>query len=152
LDAQSTPDWNWIAFGIIFACLLIPSIRYFWQWSQRKRYPIANANIQKGAVGTVSFGKGGSFPAAYMGYAFVVEGIRYAGLFVLYGGESAVQQTYEGLDGEHIDIYYKPSDPNISFLADSKDSRFRGLAVTQDPGVVNQGPSFDLQDAMRSAK
>lgn len=84
-----------------------------------------------------------------MGYAYVVQGVRYAGFFALYGDENQVSKLNDTLPGGTVLIRYNPSDPNSSFLVDYYDSRFAGLPATQNPDWLNQSPAFDLQDASR---
>jgi hypothetical protein len=84
-----------------------------------------------------------------MGYAYIVQGMRYAGFFAIYGEDSRVRKLSDGLAGGPIQIRYNPSDPNISYLVGCHDSRFDGLAATQNPEWLEQSPAFDLQDAVR---
>jgi hypothetical protein len=126
-------------------------IRYLIRRYRRSHWPTVEAVIQKGAVGRVPAGKGATIPASFMGYAYIVEGVRYAGFFALMGDETRVQRLYSGLGDSHIQIRYDPSDPNVSFLRDYKDPRFDGLRATQSPEMLNHAPAFDLQDAIRGA-
>ena len=114
-------------------------------------WPTLDATIQKGAVGRIHFGKGASAPASFMGYVYVVQGVRYAGFFALYGDEVCVRKLHDGLAGASLQIRYSPSDPNLSFLVDYSDPRFEGLTATQSPEWLDQAPSFNLQDAIRGA-
>ena len=84
-----------------------------------------------------------------MGYAYIVQGVQYAGFFALYDDDSHVRKLSDGLSGDTVQIRYNPSDPNVSFLVDRNDSRFEGLAATQNPEWLEQSPAFDLQDAVR---
>ena len=84
-----------------------------------------------------------------MGYAYNVQGTRFAGYFALYGDEFIVKKLHESLASTSIQIRYNPSDPYISFLVNYDDFRFEGLNATQSPELLNQAPAFDLQDAIR---
>jgi hypothetical protein len=128
---------------------LFVQTRYLLRRFRKDRWPIADAAIQKGAIGKISFGKSGTVPASFMGYAFMVQSVRYGGFFALYGDEATVQKLHDDLAGAPLQIRYRPSDPNISFLLDYKDLRFEGLKATQSPEWMNQAPAFDLQDTMR---
>jgi hypothetical protein len=126
-------------------------LRYLIRLYRSRSWPTADARIQKGAIGGISFGKGASAPASFMGYAYVIQGKRYAGFFALYGDEVHVQDVQDSLPGTPLQIRYNPSDPNISCLLDFNDVRFAGLTATQNPEWLDQAPAFDLQDAIRGA-
>jgi hypothetical protein len=124
-------------------------IRFLLRRFRSKRWPTIDATLQMGAVGRISFGRGASSPAIFMGYASIVQGVRYAGLIALYGADSQVRKLHDGLTGGPIQIRYNPSDPNVSYLVDYKDSRFDALAATQNPEWLDQSRAFDLLDAVR---
>jgi hypothetical protein len=149
------PDvFDWVFYAIMFSVLgywAFAQIRYLVRRSRRSRWPTVDAVIQKGAVGAIPMGKGQPIPASFMGYAYVVQGVRYAGFFALLGNETLTQTLYDNLAGSAIQIHYDPSDPNVSFLEDYKDFRFGGLKATQSPDTLQYAPSFDLQDAIRGA-
>jgi hypothetical protein len=111
----------------------VVQIRYLLKRSRSNRWPTVDATIQRGAIGNISFGRGGSAPASFMGYAYIVQGARYAGYFAVYGEE----------------VRYEPSNPDNSCLANSQNSLFGGLTATQNPEWLDQSPPFDLQDALR---
>jgi hypothetical protein len=62
---------------------------------------------------------------------------------------SHARKLSDDLPGGTIQIRYNPADPNVSYLVDCNDSRFEGLAATQNPEWLGQSPEFDLQDAAR---
>ena len=144
--------FGWVSLLVLFSVLVwwyIVQIRHLvWRY-RSKRWPSLPATLQKGAIGRISFGKGASAPATFMGYAYLVQGVRYAGFFALYGDDSKVRRLHDGLAGGAIQIRYNPSDPNVSLLVDYTDQRFDGLAATQNPEWLDQSPPFDLQDAVR---
>jgi hypothetical protein len=154
-EIMNQPD----AFDSVFWILLLSLagwwsfilIRYLVRRFRSRRWPTVDATVQKGAVGRISFGRGASAPASFMGYAYVVQGVRYAGFFALYGDEVCVRKLHDGLGGASLQIRYSPSDPNLSFLVHYSNSRFEGLTATQSPEWLDQAPSFDLQDAIRGA-
>jgi hypothetical protein len=84
-----------------------------------------------------------------MGYAYVLDGKRYAGFFVIYGNDLKVSKLHADLAGHTVRIRYNPSDPNTSLLENFSDSRFGGLTATQNAEWLSQAPAFDLQDALR---
>jgi hypothetical protein len=144
--------FEWASLLILFFVLswwYFVQIRFVLRRYRSKGWPAVDATLQKGAVGRISFGRGDSSPATFMGYVYIVQGVRYAGFFALYGDDSQVRRLQDGLTGAHIQIRYNPSDPNVSYLVDYKDSRFDGLAATQNPEWLDQSPAFDLQDAVR---
>jgi hypothetical protein len=138
-----------LALLLILAAWYFIQIRHFVRRSRSKRWPIVDATVQRGCVGKISVGKGGSIPAAFLGYAYLVQGVRYAGLFAICGDDTEVRKLNEGLAGCSIQIRYNPSSPSVSFLVDESDPRFDGLTETQNPDRLGQSPSFDLQDAIR---
>lgn len=145
--------FDWLYFAVMYSilgCYFFVQIRYLIRRHRRNSWPCADATIQQGAIGKISVGRGGTILASFIGYTYNVQGLRYAGYFAICGNEAATQELYESLSGEHIQIRYSPSDPNISLLVDYKDFRFKGLKATQSPQFLNQAPAFDLQDAIRS--
>jgi hypothetical protein len=129
-------------------CLIL--IRFLVTRHSRKRWPIADAVIQKGPIATIYLWRNVSRLAVFLGYTYKVQGVRYAGYFGIYGiEEAAVQILRDRLPGASLQIRYCPSDPNVSFLVDYKDSRFDGLRAFQNPGWLKQAPTFDLQDTIR---
>lgn len=145
----------------LFTCiylLLLFSILVWWGWVEipyiirrvrSHRWPTAEATIQKGCFGAISLGRYGSIPVAFMGYAYTIQGVRYAGAFVLYRDLERLRRLSEALAGLVIQIRYDPSDLNTSYLTDTDDSRFEGLHVSQDPQWIEQAPPLDLQEAIR---
>ena len=107
------------------------------------------AVVQKGAAGTISFGRGAMAPAVFLGYSFVVQGNRYAGIFALYGSEDLVRSVQGGLAGGALDVRFNPSDPSVSYLVDLCDTRFGGLTATQNPEWLDQAPPFSIGDALQ---
>jgi len=134
----------------VLGLLLSRYIRYIIGCYRSNHWPTTSATIQKGALGRISLGKG-DYPASFLGYAYIVQGIRYAGFFVLYGDKALLTMLHETLPGASLQIRYDPKNPNISYLVDTRDSRFQALTASQDPVWLNQAPAFDLQDALRCA-
>lgn len=144
--------FDWIIQGALLlalGCWSFVQLRYLIRRHRSQSWPVVDATIQKGAVGRISFGRGGSAPASFMGYAYQVEGLRYAGVFAMYGDETRMLKLHRSLGGSTLQVRYNPADPNISCLADDCDPRFEQLAVTQNPEWLDQAPTFDLQDAIR---
>jgi hypothetical protein len=132
--------WWWLVQG-----------RHAWQRFSSRRWPTVTATIQKGSIGPLSFGRGVTVPAAFLGYGFLVQGIRRAGIFAVYGSgdENTLRSLEDKLAGAPLDIRYDPSDPGVSYLVDPRDSRFEGLTVTQNPEWLSQAPEFHIGDAIR---
>jgi hypothetical protein len=147
--------FDWVSLLLMFSVLgwwCIFQIRYLLRRYRSRRWPTANAIVQKGAMGGISFGKGASAPASFLGYAYTVDSMRYAGFFAVYGDEVRVRKLHDGLVGATLQIRYDASDPSVSFLLDYDDPRFDGLTATQNPEWLDQSPAFDLQDAIRGAR
>jgi hypothetical protein len=52
----------------------------------KANWPIVEATIQPGGLGTIIMGRqGNAYAACFLGYGFEAVGIRRAGLFALYG-------------------------------------------------------------------
>lgn len=86
-----------------------------------------------------------------MGYGFVIEGIRRAGIFAIYGtqDEDILRRLENKLAGVSVDIRYDPSDVGLSYLVDLDDLRFEGLTVTQNPEWLSQAPEFHIGNVIR---
>jgi hypothetical protein len=138
-----------LALLLILGAWYFVQIRHFVLRFRSKRWPIVNATVQRGCVGKISVGKGGSIPAAFLGYAYLVQGVRYVGLFAVCGDDPKVRKLNEGLPGCTIQVRYDPSSPDRSFLVNESDPRFEELTASQNPDRLEQSPSFDLQDAIR---
>ena len=132
--------WWWLAQG-----------RHAWQRLSSRRWPTATATIQKGSIGPISFGRGVTVSAAFLGYGFVVEGSRRAGIFAIYGTQDVdiLQRLEDRLAGASVDIRYDPSDLGVSYLSDLHDPLFEGLTVTQNPEWLSQAPEFHIGDVIR---
>lgn len=128
---------------LILTCIYFVVVR-----NRREHWPVTDASIQRGAIGVVLPGRN-SFPAAFMGYAFEVKGVRYANYFVVFGSsESRVHNVHRQLPGALLSVRYDPSDPNTSFLVNYNDGRFGGLTASQDAIFLASAPAFDLQDTL----
>ena len=135
-----------------FVWALIRPIRYLLERYRSNRWPTATATVQVGAPGKVYRGRyKGTVSANFVGYAYNVEGARYAGFFVLCGDETQVQAVADRLVGSTLQVRYDPAHPDTSFLLDYDDFRFQGLKASQNPDWLEQSPAFDLQDAMRGS-
>ncbi len=117
------------------------------QYSSRK-WPSIEAVIQRGAIGPVKMGKG-AVNGCFLGYSFQAAETRYAGFFVIFCDQDKSRQLQKELPGSTVQVRYKQSDPNISYLADRQDPRFGWQGASQNPEYLNQAPAFDLEDAVR---
>ncbi|MGB8323245.1 MAG: hypothetical protein WCE52_09820 [Candidatus Acidiferrum sp.] len=144
--------FDWITLFLLFLLVgwwCFVQVRHLLRRYSSGGWPTANALVQKGAVGTISFGRGATSPAAFLGYSFFVQGARYAGIFAVYGAEDLVRTIQSGLAGASIDVRFSPSDPNVSYLVDLHDVRFGGLSATQNPEWLDQAPAFSIGDALQ---
>lgn len=134
---------------LILGIAIVACCYYFVVRRRRKQWPVASAVIQKGAIGQLDLAEAGSFSAAFMGYSFKVNGLRYAGHFVLFvNNDERVRDVHRRLPGAHLQVRYDPHDPNTSFLVNYDDPRFEGLAASQDSVLLANAPAFDLRDAI----
>ena len=151
--AMSEPDtFDWIfllAMMLVLGWWYLVQAVYFFRRLRSRRWPTADAIIQKGALGGISVGRGASVPASFMGYAFVANNVRYAGLFAICGDQAFLRRLNESINGQTIQIRYNPSDPNMSFLVDYYDPRFGGKVAIQNPERLDDAPPFDIQNAIR---
>jgi Protein of unknown function (DUF3592) len=132
--------WWWLAQG-----------RHAWRRFCSRRWPAATATIQKGSIGPISFGRGVTVSAVFLGYGFLAQGVRRAGIFAVYGtqDEDILRGLEERLAGASVEVRYDPSDLGVSYLVDIHDSRFEGLTVTQNPKWLSQAPEFHIGDVIR---
>jgi len=97
--AMSEPTtFDWLLQGALLVGLgwwSFVQVRYSVRRHQSGHWPVADATIQKGAVGRLSFGRGASAPASFMAYAFEVGGVRYAGIFAMYGDETRMLKLHQ---------------------------------------------------------
>ncbi len=150
MTEPGTFDWLFLLtlmFGL--GWLYFVQAHHFVLRHRSRRWPTSAATIQKGAIGRIHSSKCATAPASFMGYAFVVESIRYAGSFALCGEEPLLRKLNESLTGQTIQVRYDPSDPNISFLADCYDPRFGGVVATQNPEWLDDAPPSNIHDAIR---
>ena len=96
-------SFDWVYILLMFSVLgwwSVVQIRYLLKRSRSNRWPTVDATIQRGAIGNISFGRGGSAPASFMGYAYIVQGARYAGYFAVtvkkFGSENCMRALLEG--------------------------------------------------------
>lgn len=133
---------------LILALAIVACCYYVFARKRRQHWPVTNALIQKGAIGELK-GDTHNIPTAFMGYTFKVNGLRYAGCFVLFGNnEARVHELYRLLPGSTLQVRYDPSNPNTSFLANYSDAHFLGLVASQSPVRLAQAPASDLRDAI----
>jgi hypothetical protein len=150
MSEPGTFDWIFLlAMMFVLGWWYFVQAVYFVRRLRSRRWPTADATIQKGALGGVSVGRGASVPASFMGYAFVVNNVRYAGLFAVCGDQAFLHRLNNRLNGQTIQIRYNHSDPNMSFLVDYYDQRFGGQVATQNPERPESAPPFDIQNAIR---
>jgi len=150
MSRNYTLEWTLLLVSLVaIGWWYVVQIRFLLRRYRSKLWPVIDATLQKGAVGRISFGRGASCPATFMGYAYSVQGVRYAGFVALYGDDDRINELHDHLTGAAIQIRYNPSDPNISYLVDYNGARFEGLVATQNPEWLDQSPACDLQDAIR---
>ena len=106
--------------------------RYYLIRRRSRRWPSTTATIQKGAVTRVGGARAWAY-GSFFGYVYAVRGVRYAGLFALIGNEQQGYELQEKLAGASIQVSYKPTDPNVSFVSDIYNPLFEGLTATQNP-------------------
>ncbi len=138
------------SFGLIFFLILLAAmawwygtqIRHYLKRIASRRWPFVSAVIQKGGVRPLAGSKGSRVYGSFFGYAYILNGTRYAALFALICGQERAEQLQNRVNGD-ITIRYNPADPNVSFLCDPYDQRFGGIAATQNPEWLNQEGDLD---------
>ena len=153
MSESGTSEWIFrLALVLFFISFFFVQIRYLLRRYRSYRWPTLLATVQKGSIGKIIFSKGVSHSATFLAYVYLIEGVRYAGFFALYGATDLVGRVNESLAGETIQVRYGPSDPGTSFIVEYNDPQFGGLTATQNPKWLGQTPPVDLQDAIRGAK
>jgi hypothetical protein len=68
MNEAGTFGWKFQLILLLFiVCWAFVQVRYLLRRYRSYRWPTIAATIQKGAVGTISFGKGVSYPASFFG-------------------------------------------------------------------------------------
>jgi hypothetical protein len=135
------------SFGLLAWWYFTQGQHFVRQYTSRN-WPSVEAVLQRGAIGPVTLGKV-AVNGCFLGYSFQVAGMRYAGFFVIFCDQDKSRQLQKELPGATVQVRYKQSDPNISYLADRQDPRFGWQGASQNPEYLNQAPAFDLEDAVR---
>jgi hypothetical protein len=150
MSNSGTFDWIfWLGLLSLMGWWYAAQIRHSLKKFSSRRWPSVNATIQKGGIGQVRGPKGSRANASFFGYAFMIQGVRYAGLFAIITNEEHGHRLQASLADGSILVRYDPSDANTSFIADAYDPRFEGLVATQDPEWLGQAPAFPLVDLTR---
>jgi hypothetical protein len=142
-------SWMWWLLIPVVGWVLFSQFRYMARQYRSVGWPIVNATIQKGPIGFVPVGRGEGTPACFIGYVFLANGAKYSGMFALYGSRDDVERVYRSFPSGSIRVQYDPANPSVSSLADLRDPRFDCLVPTQNPVLLLNTPSFDLQDLIR---
>jgi len=145
-------DFSWELGLVLFLFLsawLFWQLRFLFRHYRSCKWPSVPATLQKGSLGTVTIGRSWH-AASFLGYEYLVEGVRYTGFFVLYGDKELVRQLNESLAGEPIQIRYDPADLGSSFLASDYNPLFKGLSAKQDPSLLRQAPPFDFKSTFNT--
>jgi hypothetical protein len=140
-------DFSWELGLVLFlfvSAWLFRQLRFLFHRFGSYKWPSVPATVQKGSLGTVAVGRSWH-AASFLGYEYLVEGVRYTGFFVLYGDKELVGQLNESLAGKSIQIRYDPTDLGSSFLASDFNPLFKGLSADQDPDLLRQGLPFDIK-------
>lgn len=150
---QEPGTFQWLVLLLLLASLGwwgFVQLRGLFKRFSSRRWPTAEATVQKGAVGRVSGVRGSWTYGSFFGYAFAVQGVSYMGLFLVVGDQEQVSALQNVLVGMPLSVRYKPSDPSVSVVEDLYDPRFRGLNATQDPEWLKQAPTFSIGDVLRN--
>jgi len=81
----------------------------------------------------------------FFGYAYEVQGTKYVSFFAIMSNQTDLDRFQQKLSGQHIQIRFNPSHPEISFLKNLRDPLFEGYAATQDPNWISQAPNPGLR-------
>jgi hypothetical protein len=104
-------------------------LRYELRTVFSERWPRATATIARDFVGVL--GKGGS--GGYFTYSFVLNGKKFSNRFVIADDQAHAELLQEKLNGQPIEIKYKPANPRVSLIAEIYDLRLEGRIATQNP-------------------
>jgi|HubBroStandDraft_2_1064218.scaffolds.fasta_scaffold04230_6 hypothetical protein len=89
-------DWVYLLLlGPVLVWAGVRQIRYMIRRHRSQLWPTTEALIQKGAIGSIHFGRGATAPASFTGCAYSVENVQYAGYFALYGAEATMPRLHE---------------------------------------------------------
>jgi hypothetical protein len=150
IDRNELFTWLWLLFLL---CLLgswyYNKARHLLLEHSSRKWPSARAIIERRSIGPVSIGKG-ALNGCFLGYSFSVAGARYAGFFVVFCSEDEAARMQKELPGSPVNVRYKISDPNVSFLLDRQDSRFGWQGAGQDPEYLNQAPASELAETLKN--
>jgi hypothetical protein len=136
MSNSGTVDWIfWLALLSLMGWWHAAQIRYSFKQFSSRRWPSTNATIQRGAVGQVRGTRGPRASASFFGYAFTIQGVRYAGLFAIIAKEEHGHKLQASLADGSILVHYDPP--------------FEGLVATQSPEWIDQAPAFPLIDLIR---
>ncbi len=134
---------------LFFLAWLFWQLRFLFRRYRSYKWPSVPAIIQKGSMTTIVIGREKSH-ASFLGYEYLVEGVRYTGFFALYGDKELVGQLNESLAGKAIQIRYDPADLGSSFLASDFNPLFKGLSAEQSPDLLRQAPPFDFKSTFNT--
>jgi hypothetical protein len=121
----------------LFLCGLwmVSVVRYRVRKWRARNWPSAQGTVQRGQVLRGGPTKYQAFIyRSLFGYVYKVEGLRYAGLFVLLAGD---QETAESLqkqnEGKRVVVRYDPRRPQISFL---QEKELMSREILQNPSWI----------------
>jgi hypothetical protein len=127
-------------------------IRYWILRHRSRNWVAVEATIQRGGIASVSFKSGVEAPVLFLGYAFTLEGHRYARFLAIYGVKrEQLLPLQNSLPGQSISVLYNPSNPDESLLERYDDPRFAGTKATQNPLWLRQAPTFSLRESLRGS-
>jgi hypothetical protein len=104
-------------------------LRYELRTLFSENWPRATATIARDFVGVLGRGAIGGF----FTYTFVLNGKQFSGRFVIADDQAHAELLQEKLDGQPIEIKYKPSNPRVSLILEICDPRLEGRIATQNP-------------------
>jgi hypothetical protein len=114
---------------IIMLVALGYQARFYLRSFSSRHWPTTTATIKRGFIGSV--GRGGH--AGFYEYVFAVAGAQHSGRFLIVDNIEHAKNLQDKLDGLPISIKYRPTNPQVSLLADLYDARFDGPAASQNP-------------------
>jgi hypothetical protein len=149
---SSRETFNWVYLLVMYVCISWMCVRWSRYWYKRycsRRWPIANATIQRAGIELIYVGRGGSIHGSFFGYIFIVAGVQHVGMFIMTGNVARITAMQNDLSGKIIEIRYDPDDPNTSFVAHRYDLIFQSLHVTQNPDWLQCAPEISIRDVMK---
>jgi hypothetical protein len=123
-------DFAEVGLFLWYVFILFGYFKYFYWKSRSHSWPTVPGSVQKGELvggNSALFG----MHRGIMGFAYSIEGVRYAGIFVVIANDENTAARYQcDLDGAQVSVRYDPNRPERSFLEQNK---IHAIPIYQNP-------------------